>query len=306
MDDAGRRAGIPQTVILKGGFESHSRDMDYMHENEVRGYRDFLPVLKLNTPACYFADFDAERRQGIVIMDDLVARGVHFCNPLVPQTHDEVARRLTVLAGFHARSWDSPDIKPGGRWGTVRASLPVFRPYMEQYFVPETWQRFVKSSRGAAASTRFHDSGWMADALDRMIILAERLPHCIVHGDTHLGNLYVDPEGEPGFFDHQPHRAPAMVEVAYHVACALDTADRARWEGALVRHYLDALGRNGIESPGFDEAMGQYGAFLAFGYCIFLINDPFFQPEAVNTAYTARFSAAMLDLGTVDLLKAIK
>ena len=96
-----------------------------------------------------------------------------------------------------------------------------------------------------------------------------------------------------------------MLEVAYHLGCALDTADRPRWEGALIQHYLRELAQAGVEAPSFDEAMRQYAVFLAFGYCIFIINDAVFQAEAVNTAYTARFSAAMLDHDTIARLKEI-
>lgn len=91
-DEAGRRAGIPQTVILKGGFEPHSRELANMHEFEVRGYRDVFPAVPLPTPLWYFADYDAERRQGIVILEDLVARGVTFCSALRPQSFAERSR----------------------------------------------------------------------------------------------------------------------------------------------------------------------------------------------------------------------
>jgi Phosphotransferase enzyme family len=305
LDEAGRRAGIPSTVILKGGFEPHSRDWHFMHEKEVHAYRDVLPVLKLPSPACYFADYDAQRRQGIVIMDDLAARGVTFCNPLKPQTHEDVARRLTVLARHHAKTWGSPDFAPGGRWSWAQDVAATTRAYFSPYLVPDIWRRFVDSPRGAASSVRFHDRDLMEDALKRHVILSARLPPCLVHGDTHLGNLYVEPDGTPGFFDSLPDRAPGMLEVAYHIPCALDLADRRRWEGALVRHYLDELARNGAAPPGFDEAMRQYSAFLARGYIMFLVNESHFQAEAINTAYTARFSAAMLDHDTIGLLRTI-
>lgn len=305
VDEAGKRAGIPETVILKGGFEPHSRDWHFMHEGEVRAYRDVFPELKLPGPACYFADYELERRQGIVIMEDLVARGVTFCNPLKPQTHEQVARRLTLLAQFHAKTWDSSEFTRGGRWDWVPDSAGQTRSYTNQYLVPEAWERFVRSSRGAAVSVRFHDRNWMNDALDRILTLSRRLPHSVLHSDTHLGNLYIDRDGTPGFFDMLPHRGPPMSEIAYHIPCALDLADRQRWEGALVRHYLDELERNGAEPPSFDEGMRQYGAFLARGYLIFLINEAYFQIEAINTAYTARFSAAMLDHNTIDLLNAV-
>jgi hypothetical protein len=51
--------------------------------------------------------------------------------------------------------------------------------------------------------------------------------------------------------------------------------------------------------------MFQYSVSLAIGYLIFLINEADFQIEAINTAYTARFSAAMLDNDTIGKLKAI-
>jgi hypothetical protein len=145
----------------------------------------------------------------------------------------------------------------------------------------------------------------MASAMDKIEILGRQLPHSIVLGDTHLGNLYVDPDGTPGFFDFICGHEPAMMEVAYHITGALDTADRARWEGPLVQHYLDELGRNGAPAPAFDEAMHQFGVFIAYGFCIFITNDSIFQSEAINTAYTARFSTAMLDHDTIGLLNGI-
>jgi hypothetical protein len=305
MDQAGKEAGIPETVILKGGFEPHSRDMDYMHAMEVRGYRDVLPVLGLPSPTPYFADFDPERRQGIVIIEDLVARGVEFCNPLVPQMHDQVARRLSKLAQFHAKTWASPEFRPGGRWSEVPA-LTDLLGHFAYYLEPEIWQKFVALPQGAAASVRFHDRTWVAAALERIVLLAKRLPQAILHTDTHLGNLYIDPDGTPGFFDSLSSRGPAMLEITYHLTCALDTADRPRWEGALVRHYLDELSRNGVDAPSFDDAMRQFGVFLAYGYLVFIINETYYQSSAVNTAYTARFSTAMIDHDTIGLLAAIK
>lgn len=304
MDRAGHQAGIPATVILKGGFEPHSREMDYMHAMEVRGYSDVLPVLGLPCPTPYFADFDRERRQGIVIIEDLVARGVDFCNPLIPQTHEQVARRLAKLAQFHAKTWASPEFRAGGRWSEV-PELTSLWGHFAHYLEPETWQRFVALPQGAAASVRFHDRAWVASALERIAVLAKRLPQAILHTDTHLGNLYIDRDGTPGFFDSLSSRGPAMLEVTYHVTCALDTADRPRWDGALVRHYLDELFRNGVDAPSFDEAMRQFGIFLAYGYLVFVINETYYQSGAVNTAYTARFSAAMIDHDTIGLLAAI-
>jgi hypothetical protein len=159
--------------------------------------------------------------------------------------------------------------------------------------------------RGRAASTRFHDRLWMAQALDKIEILAARLPNGVVHGDTHLGNLYVEADGTPGFFDSVPHRWTPLGEVAYHIGCALDQADRREWERDLVASYLEELAKHGVTPPSLAEAMQAYAALLAFGFCIFMVNDAVWQPEAINTAYTSRFSAAMLDNDTIGALEAI-
>jgi aminoglycoside phosphotransferase (APT) family kinase protein len=127
-------------------------------------------------------------------------------------------------------------------------------------------------------------------------------PACLIHGDTHLGNLYEEADGTPGFFDMQVARAPWFTEVTYHLVGALDMADRPRHEGELLRHYLDALGEAGIAPPSFDEALDAYRREVAYGLFIFLINETRFQSEAINTAYTARFAAAALEHDTVRLL----
>lgn len=303
LDEAGKAAGIARKVILKGGFEPHSRAMPYMHLAEVRSYRDVLPALKLHSPACYFAEFDEDRAQGIVIMEDLTARDVALCHPLRPHAPEQVRRRLAALARFHARTWDSDELEPGGRWNVLTPLLDG--NHLQRFLEPETWQRFLDMPRGRAASTRFHDPAWMAEALDRIQTLSSRLPQAVIHGDTHLGNLYVEADGTPGFFDSLPHRFTPLCEVAYHMGCALDQGDRRDTERDLVASYLDELRRCGISAPSLDEAMECYGALLALGFCIFMVNDAVWQPEAINTAYTARFSAAMLDNDTIGKLRAI-
>jgi hypothetical protein len=77
--------------------------------------------------------------------------------------------------------------------------------------------------------------------------------------------------------------------------------------GTCTNGYRDVLelGRNGVNPPPFEESLRNYGTFLAFGYGIFITNESAYQAEAINTAYTARFSAAMLDHDTSGLLQSI-
>jgi hypothetical protein len=214
-----------------------------------------------------------------------------------------VAKRLTRLAQHHAMTWDKPDIRPGGRFDWA---FHVFdSPHFHSLLVPDIWQGYIDSARGAAASVCFHDLDWMKTTWEKMGRFARTLPAMLIHGDTHLGNLYVDVDGEPGFFDSLPHLAPAMCEISYHVTGALDVPVRRAHERALVAHYRDELIRNGVDAPLLDDFMHQFGVFIANGYLIFVVNASEFQPEAINTAYTARFSSAMLDHDTMGLIEAL-
>lgn len=308
LDEAAKQAGIPQLIILKGGFEHHSREvgMNQMFQREVRAYRDVFPVIPLPTPTCYFADYDAARQQGIVIMEDLVERGVTFCNALRPQTHEQVARRLTALAKFHANSWNSPDLAPGKKWGELVDFFDTMRSFFEHYATPEIWQTFVTAPRGAASSVLYHDPKWLIDCWNRISRFSKQLPQCILHGDIHLGNLYIYPDGTPGFFDSIVSTGPGMLEVSYHVSAALDCADRRRSEGALVQHYLDELARNGVEPPSFEDAMHQYTVLLLYGYFVWMTTESNRQMEPVNTANVARVSAAMLDHDFLSVIKSVE
>jgi hypothetical protein len=319
VDEASRAAGFPETLVVKGGFEPWSRERARTYAMEAIAYRDVWPVLPLNVPKSYFADVDGERKQAIMIMEDLVPRGVTFCNGLEPRRYDQVARTLSALAEFHAKTWESPEIGSGGRWDTSSRFEPggrwvgisnngaaIFRHYLYDvgFLRTEVFARLARLPRGTATAREFHDLEWAKLAMDYISALGDLLPNCIVHGDMHLGNVFEEPDGTPGFFDALPHKEPAHMEVAYHITCALDPADRRRWDRALVAHYLAELARHGVESPDFDEMMHHFAAYLVYGFYVFFINDTRWQTESFNTAHAARFSAAMVDHGTKELIVA--
>jgi len=294
---------LPETLIVKGGFEDHSPSLAPMYLTEMRFYRDVQPHIDLPSPSCHFAGTDFDSHQSIVIMEDLAAREVRFCHGQRPQTPDEVARRLTVMARYHAQTWNSHEFEAGGRFDWISGRHEGWSVvYQNRYLEPAVWQSCMEAPRGAAVSSVFHDPRWMAAALRDLGEIHRRSPPCLCHGDTHLGNLHVDADGSPCFFDAQVARAPWQFEVTYHLICALDLRDRRSQERALLRHYLDALRGEGIDPPDEQRAFEAYRREVAYGLFIFLINETRFQTEAVNTAYTARFGAAALDLGTHEMV----
>ncbi len=294
---------LPPTLIVKGGFEDHSPKMREMYRNEIDFYSRIAPHLPINTPRCWYAGSDPGSHQSIVIMEDLVASGVTFLHAQRPETRAAVEKRLAALARFHAASWYDPKVTPQGRgWDWVpRRFTDWSMVYAERYLSEEVWRHYCESPRGAATSVRLHDRDWMRRALSAYNTIEANDAQCVIHGDTHLGNLYVEADGTPGFLDSQPSVASPFNEVAYHITGALDIADRAGWERELLDFYLDALAQKGIRHDR-ELAWLRYRQYIGYGFFIFLINEIRFQTEAINTAYTARFGAAMLDHDVMNLV----
>jgi len=294
---------LPSTLIVKGGFEAHSPAMAPMYHTEMRYYRDVQGRVPIPSPACFFAGADPSSHQSIVILEDLTARNVRFCDALEPESAESVAKRLTVMARYHAATWNSTQFAKGGVFDWVSGRHEGWSVvYQDHYLEPARWEHYMSLPRAAVVAPRLRDREWMRSALRRLGRQHALASDCLCHGDTHLGNLYVDPDGTPGFFDPQVARCPALFEVTYHIVGALAVAERRRHEQSLLRHYLEELQRFGIDAPQPDAAWLSYRSEIAYGLFIFLINETRFQTEAINTAYTTRFGAAAIDHGTHELL----
>lgn len=300
----GREKNLPPTLIVKGGFQEHSPLFGFMYRCEMQCYRDLLPIMDLNAPHCFFTGEDPASHQSIVIMEDLAARGVTFLRAQTPLDYQQEARFLDSLARLHAQWWHRPELRQDGQLAWVMTPFDdASREYQNRYLRPDVWEAYMAKPRGAATPRSLHDRERMQAALDRLREFHDSTPLTIAHGDTHLGNLYVERDGTPGFLDMQVRRSPWYQDVAYHMTAALDVIDRRKWEQALLSFYLGRLAAYGVaDPPGFDEAWECYRRELVYGLFIFLINETRFQTEVTNTACAVRFAMAAIDHRTFDLL----
>lgn len=298
-----RDIGLPERMILKGGFEPHSERMQAISQWEARFYAEIAPHVPLVVPRAYYSGVEPGGWRAATLMEDLTLRGVTFCRAQEPFGFDHLCRRLDQLARFHAQTWNSPDLAPGGRWDWVSERLGDNAwEFNEYYLEPERWAACIASPRGAAVSRQFQDGAWMRHALRRLTEFGATDPTCLNHGDTHPGNLYVEQDGTPGFFDVIVMRGPWWSEIAYHLVASIDIANRRAWEGALLSHYIVRLADAGGPRLDFDEAWLRYRQAIAYGLFVFLVNEATFQTEATNTAYAARFGIAAIDHDTAGLL----
>jgi len=297
-------AGLPATMLVKGGFAEHSPRFLEMHATEMRYYRDIAPRAPFATPACYFEGIDPADGRSLVVLEDLDARSVRWLGALAPLAWPAQLAFTDALAAFAAKWWESPELAPGGPLDWVIHSYErEAAAYIAWYLEPERWNGFMALPRCACLPRRLHDRERMAAALSALEQRLPAQPVTLSHGDTHLGNLYLDRDGAAGFLDAQPRRAPWVKDFAYQLVAALDVEDRRRWERPLLARYLRRLAEAEVaQVPSFDEAWHDYRCEIPYGLFIFMINEGHFQREETNTAFAARFGAAAIDHAGFELL----
>jgi hypothetical protein len=293
---------FPSSLMMKAGFEPHSTAMRSMHVNEYHAYTDLLPTVDLNAPRCFGAAMDDEGR-ALVILEDLCLRDVRFLSLQSPIGFDLAARFLEGLARLHARWWNASDLTTRFAWAPDTSESCVAH-YFDLLTTPEQFKRYATAPRGAAMPKVLLDPDRIRAAHMAMTEAhaSENVAMVINHGDMHLGNLYLDADGTPGFLDMQPRYGAWSIDVSYFLIAGLDLIDRRRWESALLQHYLQCLKHEGIEPPPFDAAFAAYRRDVIWGLLIWLLNSSRFQTEANNTAAAMRFAMAMIELDSFGAL----
>lgn len=295
------RNDFPSSVMLKAGFEPHSPQMRAMHVNEYHAYVDLFTKVDLNVPRCLGAALD-QQGNALVILEDLCLRDVRFLSLQQPLDFVLAARFLEGLAKLHARWWNSPDLGAEPLAWVPDTTEANFAHYFELLLDAERFASFASAPRGAAMPRVLLDPPRIRAAHAAMRAAHKQQAMVINHGDMHLGNLYIDANGTPGFLDAQPRLGAWSIDVSYFLIAGLDLVDRRRWEGALIQHYLSSLEAMGVVPPSFDEAWGAYRRDIVWGLLIWMLNGSQFQTEANNTAAATRFAMAMIDHDTFAAL----
>lgn len=309
-DVAGLRAGLPPTLIVKGGFSAHRELMYREYMLEARFYAELEPRLRsVRVPQCHYAGHEPQRRQAIVILEDLLDRRAVFCRVERSLTYAQAATQLEQLAALHAQWWLSAAFSRGGELEWVDALDPLpegaLGTYQRGQLRPEVYAHFMNLPRGRAVARRFHDRDRMEHAMERLRLVDQVGPFCLLHSDAHLGNWYHEADGSPGLLDWQSVRkGPWAHDFNYFVVSALDMLDRREWERPLLQHYLNALRARDVRPPTMDEAWRAYRVQSVYGLYYWLVNPVEFQVEENNCAIAPRFALAAIDHGTFELLEA--
>jgi hypothetical protein len=241
----------------------------------------------------------------IVVMADLAQRNPLYFNALNPFNYPQAAAFLDAQARIHAPFWNAPSLAVGGSFGPeteIGRNAERFYSILATFAHSDNWAMYAREPRGAAIPRRFHDAQRMEKAWLALLELITACPLTIVHGDEHLGNMFVDSDGTPGFLDWFCRPERWVMSFTIFLIATLDSLDRRSWERALLTHYLSRLSAYGVAAPSFDEAWLAYRCATIYPLFGWFNNSSKWQPEAVNTACAARSAMAVMDHDPFTLL----
>jgi hypothetical protein len=295
----------PSTVFAKAVDPEHA-DLVALTSGLYHEPRLFSSgvALPLDHPTVYTAIIDEDRRDFLMIMEDVVARGADPRDSTRPMTIDQVASGVRGLARLHSEFWgDGVTNNPALGWVEPFVAFEGLE-FAPLHIAHERLGDSVPVEIPALTGTELFKDIWA-----RYIGTLTTSSQTLLHGDPHIGNTYVLPSDDVGFLDWQmARRGNWSLDVGYFLQGALTIDDRRAGERDLLAEYRGALRLPDGDLPTADEVWLRYRASVAHGLAIWiatLSGGDAWQRADICLAFAQRYSAAFVDLDTRSALDAI-
>lgn len=229
---------------------------------EASFYSAIAPHIGMRVPQCPGVVTDASGR-AIMIMEDVIAGGGRFCDTHSPFTVKQAQETLDQIARLHAAS----HLLQSNAW------IPRGLDWMaeSQHFTQPRLDALMHDGRGEGLTEETLSGGNLLAALRVLARESREGRQTLLHGDTHIANVYMMPQG-PGFADWQLIKAANWaIDVAYHINCVLRVEEAEKHERELLAFYLDALGRHGGTPVPAGVAWEEYCRATPYGYYLWAI-----------------------------------
>lgn len=256
--------GLSSELCVKGYFNDAGRRSRQAGLPEAHFYRDVADKTGMRTLRCVYAGVDLAAGNAVIITEDVIAQGGRFLDGTSEYSVEQTALSLTELAQLHGSTWDSA---PRDAWLASRLGQTL-----EARGAPLIAESFAKP-HGSAVPDSLRDADRLVAAYRAVAARAHDVqPRCVIHGDTHVGNVFIAGDGRPSWLDWQVvQEGPWYVDVGYHIASALTVDDRRAHEDELLRHYLEQLAARGGEPLVFDEARAAIRQGMVHGFYFWAI-----------------------------------
>jgi len=296
----------PKTVFLKAHAARHRivhlRNGNLF--NEARLFASGMP-LAVDHPIVYKAIVDWLRLDFLLVMEDLRQRGADPRDATRPLSVEQVAHGLRGLARVHSQYWGfSGKTHPKLGWVKTWKPSKGWQIGLKKC-VPIGLKRATGQLPGEVAK---YSGGEIVDLWTRYVASLTRGSMTLLHGDAHIGNTYVLPDGGVGFLDWQVvRRGEWSQDVGYFLIGALTEEDRRRSETALLEEYRKTLEIPKDQLPSADEVWLRYRTTPAYGLAIWLstLGTDGYQSKEVSLALSQRFASAFVELDTLSALASI-
>jgi len=296
----------PASVFLKA-HTAHHRIVHLRNGNLFNEARLFASgvELPLEHPRVYLAIPAYLRLDFLLVMEDLLERNADPREAIRPMTAEQVANGMAGLARLHSRYWNfTRRTEPRLRW------VKDWRPGKGwQVGLRKCVPRGLERGRGELPGELLAMSGdGIVDLWVRYVRGLARRPVTLLHGDTHIGNTYLLPDGEVGFLDWQVvRRGHWSQDAGYFPVSALTVEDRRRAEADLLESYRNGLDVANTQRPSREEAWLWYRASTCYGLAIWLstLGTDGYQSRENSLALARRFAAAFIELDGRGALEAL-
>lgn len=300
----GVQAGAPDTLFCK----LPPRDPEHrarigaggMGAREVHFYNEVAPSLSMRVPACSFAAAGADG-SFLMLLEDLATRGAAISDGSWAVPGRLASKALAELAELHVRYEDASRLASVAKWATSkRGKTPDF--------VIQTLRYVIEHCRDQLNDAYLAIAALYIDHGDAIESAWEAGPQTLIHGDAHIGNLFIDGE-RVGFLDWGMAKiGTPMRDVSFFLTMGIESGDRRRDERALIQHYLDARRALGGSPIAFEDAWLSHRIHAAYTVIAsFLSLVPPYNTEArrmFTSNFRARAMAAIDDLDSVGALRA--
>jgi len=291
----------PATVFVKAVDPDHKAMIKLTSGllHEPRLFTSNVP-LPLEHPLVYAAPIDEAEEDFLLVMEDLNARGADPRDATRPLTVDQAANGVRGLARMHGRYWGDRAHRRDLDW------LEPFVPWdgMQYAPLPAALERLGDDAPASVHALTI--DGLIEDVWKPFVRTLTVGPTTLLHGDAHVGNTYLLPDGDVGFLDWQvARRGNFALDLGYFLQGAITTEDRRNHERALLEIYRDALALPADELPSADEIWLRYRASVAHGLTLWLCTasaGELWQRPDIALALAQRYSAAYEDLQTAQAL----
>lgn len=277
-----------------------------MGAREVRFYRHLARHLPHRTPAAYATYLDPETGEFLLVLEDLDASGATLPDPVAGVTPEQAGQAMDDYAALHVRyeSQDGsapPDVRPEAAWvepakrgstygaDLLRVGLDRHRDRLADSFI-EVAEHYIAEQ-------------------DQLYDLWRGGPRTVIHGDGHIGNLFVDRDGRLGFLDWGlVNLGSPFRDVSYFLTMSLSPENRRAHERGLWERYLQRRLDLGGTPIDFADAWRQHRLHAAYtvpASCQIVTFPEGQTPgrERFAAAFLARSVAAIEDLDAADAVR---